>query len=78
MIPVPPGPSDIRPAPEPIGPIGRGSEPIPPLVLAAFDEIDGLKKLVAELRKRLEAIEHRLSGIAAIEQRLAALEAGGS
>jgi hypothetical protein len=76
MIPVPPGPSDVVPSPEPFGGVPRGGSP--PLVLAAFDEIEGLKRLVAELRTRLEALEQRVSGMAGIEKRVAALETTGS
>lgn len=78
MIPVPLGPSDVMPSPEPFGGVPRGGEPVPPLVLAAFDEIEGLKKLVAELRKRLDALEHLVSGVTALEERVTALEASGS
>lgn len=76
MIPVPPGPGDILPSPETIGPVPRGGgEPVQPLVLQAFVEIDELKRLMGEFRKRLEALEHRLAGTDALEQRVAALEA---
>lgn len=78
MIPVPPGPGDVLPTPESIGPIPRCcGEPAPPLVLQAFDEIDVLKRLIADLRKRIEALEHRLAGIDALEARVAAFETGG-
>ena len=33
---------------------------MPPLVLQAFDEIEELKRTLAELRKRFEALEHRV------------------
>lgn len=78
MIPVPPGPSDVVPSPEPFGGIPRGGASPPPLVLAAFDEIEGLKRLIAELQKRLEALEQRVAGMASIEQRVTALEAARS
>ncbi|TMA06884.1 MAG: hypothetical protein E6J93_00620 [Methanobacteriota archaeon] len=73
MIPVPP-PGDVLPTPEPTGPVPRGGEPTPPLVLHAFDEIENLKRVVVELQKRLEALEHRLAGMDALQQRIAALE----
>jgi hypothetical protein len=78
MIPVPPGPTDVIPSPEPFGGVPRGGESVPPLVLAAFDEIEGLKKLVGELQARLEALEQRVSGVTALEKRVTALEASGS
>gem|GEM_PF-3704722 len=53
----------------------RGGVPTPPLVLQAFDEIEGLKRAFADLRKRLEALEHRFAGLESLEQRIAALEA---
>ena len=65
MIPVSPGRGDIPVSPESIGPVPRGGEPVPPLVLQAFDEIEGLKRLVAELVRRIEALEHRLAGLEA-------------
>lgn len=74
MIPVPPNAPDILPAPEPIGLGPRGGEPVSPLVLQALDEIDELKRTVAELRKRLETLEHRIAGLGSLEQRVAALE----
>ena len=60
MIPVPPNAPDVLPGPEPIGVGPRGGEPLPPLVLQAFDEIEELKRTLAELRKRFEALEHRV------------------
>lgn len=78
MIPVQPSPGDILPTPESIGPVPRGGPPAPPLVLHVFDAIEDLKRLVAEIRTRLEALEHRLAGMDALEQRIAALEAARS
>ncbi len=49
---------------------------MPPLVLQAFDEIEDLKRTIAELRKRLDALEHRIAGLGVLEQRLSDLESG--
>jgi len=76
MIPVPPNAPDVLPGPESIGPVPRGGEPMPPLVLQAFDEIEDLKRTIAELRKRLDALEHRIAGLGVLEQRLSDLESG--
>jgi hypothetical protein len=65
MIPVPPGPGDILPSPETSRPILRGGEPVP-LVMQAMEEIDVLKRGLADLLKRLEALEGR---VAALESR---------
>jgi len=62
MIPVPRGPGDLPPMPEEPRPIIRGAEPTS-LVLQAMDEIDALKKAVAGLVKRLEALEHRVASM---------------
>lgn len=62
MIPVPPGPGDILPSPETARPILRGGEPMP-LVMQAMEEIDALKRSLADLAKRLEALEGRVSGL---------------
>jgi ubiquinone biosynthesis protein UbiJ len=48
--------------PEEPRPIIRGAEPTS-LVLQAMDEIDALKKAVAGLVKRLEALEHRVASM---------------
>lgn len=77
MIPVPPGPSDLPTSPEGLHPRPRGGEPVPPLVLQAFNDIDDLKRSIADLRKRLDALEHRLAGLGTLEQRVAALEGKG-
>lgn len=76
MIPVPPNAPDILPTPEPAVPTRRGGEAVPPLVLQAFDEIDELRRTIAGLRTRLEALENRLAGFGPLEQRVAALESG--
>ncbi|HEY5604911.1 MAG TPA: hypothetical protein VIL45_00135 [Thermoplasmata archaeon] len=49
---------------------------MPPLVLQAFDEIEDLKRTIAELRKRLDALELRIAGFGALEQRVSDLESG--
>lgn len=67
MIPVPPGPGDILPTPEGSRPL-RGGESVP-LALQAMDEIDALKRTLADLLKRLEGIEGR---VAALESRRSA------
>ena len=41
-----------------------GGEP-QPLALQALEEIEGLKRSVAEIAKRLEALEHRVAGLEA-------------
>lgn len=66
MIPVPSGPGDLIPSPEASRPILRGGEPMP-LVMQAMEEIDGLKRSLAETLKRLEGLEGR---IAALESRM--------
>lgn len=62
MIPQPPGPGDLYPSPEGTRPIGRGEAPVP-LVFQALEEIDALKKALADLAKRLEALEQRVAGL---------------
>ncbi|HKZ89129.1 MAG TPA: hypothetical protein VJ300_02605 [Thermoplasmata archaeon] len=68
MIPVPPGPGDILPTPEGSRPLRGGGESMP-LVLQAMDEIDALKRNLADLLKRLESVEGR---VAALESRRSA------
>lgn len=48
--------------PEEPGPAIRRGEP-GSLVLQALEEIEALKRSLAELVKRLEALEHRVSGL---------------
>jgi hypothetical protein len=67
MIPVPPGPGDILPSPETSRPILRAGEPMP-LVMQAMEEIDALKRGVADLLKRLEALEGRVAALEASQK----------
>jgi len=64
MIPTPRGPGDLVPSPEGTALPKLGGEP-QPLALQALEEIEGLKRSVAEIAKRLEALEHRVAGLEA-------------
>ncbi len=64
MIPTPRGPGDLPVPPEEPGPAIRRGES-GSLVLQALEEIEELKRSLAELVKRLEALEHRVSGLEA-------------
>lgn len=60
MIPTPRGPGDLPVPPEEPRPTARGGEPNS-LVLQALEEIEAVKRTLAELTKRLDALEHRVS-----------------
>jgi len=62
MIPVPRGPGDIPPGPETTQPKPRGGEPLP-LAFQALDEIEAIKRSLAEFVKRIEALEHRVAAL---------------
>ncbi len=62
MIPVPGGPGDIPPGPEQPMPAPRGGEPVS-LVFHAMEEMDSVKRAVAALVKRLDALEHRVAAL---------------
>jgi hypothetical protein len=62
MIPTPRGPGDLPRPPEEPRPAIRGSEP-GSLVLQALEEIEGLKRTLSDMVKRLEALEHRISAL---------------
>ncbi len=64
MIPSPPGPGDIPLPPEGYRPIVRTNDPTP-LVMQAMEEIDALKRGLADLTKRLEALEGRVAALEA-------------
>lgn len=62
MIPVPRGPGDLPTPPDEPRPAVRRGEP-GSLVLAALEEIEALKRTLADLVKRLESLEHRISAL---------------
>ncbi len=62
MIPVPGGPGDIPPGPEQPMPAPRGGEPVS-LVFHAMEELDSVKRAVAALVKRLDALERRVAAL---------------
>lgn len=64
MIPTPRGPGDLPVPPEEPRPSVRRGEPSS-LVLQVLDEIEALKRSLADLVKRLEAIEHRVATLEA-------------
>lgn len=64
MIPVPRGPGDLPVPPEEPRPVGRRGEPSS-LVLQALEEIEALKRSLADLAKKIGALEHRVSALEA-------------
>ena len=64
MIPVPRGPGDIPAPPEEPRPAVRGGDSTP-LVFQALEEIEALRRTIAELVKRLEGLEHRVAALEA-------------
>lgn len=62
MIPVPRGPGDLPPGPETTQPKPRGGEPLS-LAFQALEEIEAIKRSLAEFVKRLEALEHRVAAL---------------
>ena len=64
MIPVPRGPGDLPVPPEEPRPAVRGGEPVP-LVFQALEELESLKRSLADLLKRFDGLEHRVSALEA-------------
>ena len=62
MIPKPRGPGDIPPGPEQPAPAPRGGEPVS-LVFQALEELDGVKRAIEALVKRLDVLEHRVTAL---------------
>lgn len=62
MIPTPRGPGDLPVPPEEPRPAVRRGEP-GSLVLQALEEIEAVKRGLADVVKRLESLEHRLSAL---------------
>ena len=62
MIPVPRGPGDLPVPPEEPRPEVRRGEPSS-LVVQALEEIEALKRSLAELVRRFENLEHRVSAL---------------
>ncbi len=62
MIPTPRGPGDLPVPPEEPRPAVR-REGASSLVFQALEEIEAVKRTLADLMKRLEAVEHRISAL---------------